>query len=488
MARQSGSRCSIENVSWAKGVRHSLLTLVLWLALGASAAFAQPARFTGFFGGGYGHPGAFTYTQIELEQREQALRGKIYQPSNRTDTPAIEKLEIIGNRINFRAGDLVFNLWRTQTGLQGTVRTPATETLPAYFAIRPGSPPAGLLRRFEGTYNLPDGRLITLSRNNDGGGFWYVELPSGRTGFLFNLSETEFLAGPCLYCAGPEYLRVRFNPGAGNSLVSRVSLRIAGKQFIGERTRTYREQQVNFAAKDGKRLAGSLFLPAGQPRHPAVVLVHGSGGQTRNGYFGHIRFMAEAYARSGVAALAYDKRGTGESAGNYDTAGFATLADDAAAALRYLATRKDIRHDRLGLSGASQAGWLVPMAATRFGDAKTLQIRVGSAPMGVEESERRRLVRQMQADGFTAQDIATALHVRTLMDSYARSSRGWEKLTAAAEPVKNEYWMQKYIGGLPPKDSADWRWLREAFSYDVRGDFERYQGGGGKSCTAAAMR
>jgi hypothetical protein len=206
------------------------------------------------------------------------------------------------------------------------------------------------------------------------------------------------------------------------------------------------------------------------------VLVHGSGAQTRNGFYGHIRYMAEAYARAGIAALAYDKRGTGESQGQYDTAGFATLADDAAAALRYLRARNDIDGDRLGLSGVSQAGWLSAMAATRFPRVKIVQIRSASAPMGVEESERSRLTRQMHADGFGEAEITKAMQIRTMMDAYAKSERGWDALAAAAEPVKNSFWMKRYIGGLPDKDSSDWPWLREAFAYDVRGDFAAYGG------------
>ena len=459
----------------AQPARVKSLAAILLLAFAPlSAAAAQPA-VEGLYGGGFGPPGEFIYTQIELERTGQWLTGQIHQPYHRTDSPAIKQLSISGNRVAFVADGHRFDLERDPTGFHGLVRTPAGQAIPAWFAIRPGSPPTELLKRYEGTFDLGGGRLLTLSRNNDSGGFWYLELPSGRTGFAFNLSNTEFIAGPCLYCAGPEYLRLRFNSGRGTAPVPRVSVRIGGEQRIAPRLAGYREQPVTFSAKDGVRLAGSLFVPDGGTRHPGVVLVHGSGGQTRNGYYGHIRFLAEAYARRGIAALAYDKRGTGLSKGNYDTAGLATLADDAAAALRYLARRRDIRPDRLALSGASQAGWIVPMAASRFPGVRILQIRVGSAPMGVEESERRRLERQMRADGFGAADIARAMRIRVMMDEFARSGRGWDELAAAAEPVKDEYWM-RYIGSLPPKDSPDWAWLREAFTYDVRSDFAGYRG------------
>lgn len=444
----------------------------------AAAAPAQPPSppLPGFYGGGFGEPGDFAYTQIELEEQGQGLTGRIYQPYQRADTPPIERLERRGQRLRFEAAGLGFELHRTATGYEGQVRTAEGEVRPAWFALRPGSPPPALLATVEGTYDLGDGRLLGLSRNNDSGGFWYLELPSGRTGFLFNLSDTEFVAGPCLYCAGPEYLRLRFVPAADGGPVRQVEVRIDGVERIAPRSAALREEAVTFLSADGTRLAGTLFLPARGRRHPAIAMVHGSGAQTRNGFFGQIRFLAEAYARRGIAVLAYDKRGTGGSAGDWQQAGLATLADDAAAALRFLAARRDIRRTRLGLSGASQAGWIVPMAASRFPSVRLLQIRMGSAPIGVEESERGRLVRQMTADGDPPAEIARALRIRTMMDDYARTGEGWEALAAAAAPVADTFWMRHHIGGLPARDHGDWAWLREAFGYDVAADFARYRG------------
>jgi hypothetical protein len=53
-------------------------------------------------------------------------------------------------------------------------------------------------------------------------------------------------------------------------------------------------------------LQGTLCLPRGRGRRPAVVLVHGSGPETR---WGTDRYIADRMARSGIAALVYDKTG-----------------------------------------------------------------------------------------------------------------------------------------------------------------------------------
>ena len=62
---------------------------------------------------------------------------------------------------------------------------------------------------------------------------------------------------------------------------------------------------VNFTTRNGMRLAADAW---GDPSHRAVVLVHG-GGQTRHSWGG----TAEALAREGWYAVAYDQRGHGSS-------------------------------------------------------------------------------------------------------------------------------------------------------------------------------
>jgi alpha-beta hydrolase superfamily lysophospholipase len=451
----------------------------LLLAALLSIAAAQPAP-TGtvrpvVYSGGYGPPGAFTVTIIDLVEGQGSASGKIRQPDDRTDEPPMRNVVLSDGGLAFDAADLHFDLRRTEHGFAGTVRDGAGARRDAAFVRRPGAVDPGILETYEGSYSLGGSRILTLSRNNAGSGFWYLDLPSGRTGFLFNLSEREFTAGPCLYCAGPEYLRLGFAPSSGGAARS-VTVTVGGRTIEARRAEGYREVEVNFTGRDGTRLAGSLFVPDRAGRLPAVVMAHGSGAQTRNGYYGHIRFLAEAFARRGIAVLAFDKRGTGRSQGDWERAGFATLADDVAAAVAYLRTRPDVRPDRIGLTGLSQAGWIMPMAATRAGGIRFIQHFSAASPMGVREQERRRLILQMEAERFPQAEIDAAARIRDMMDHYAATGENWEALERAAAPVANGRWMRQFIGGLPAPDAPDWPWLREAFGYDTRPDFARFAG------------
>ena len=128
---------------------------------------------------------------------------------------------------------------------------------------------------------------------------------------------------------------------------------------------TARVQPVEFVSQ-GVTLSGTLWLPDGPGPHPAVVVVHGSGRQTR----GSARGVARHFNSLGVAVLGYDKRGVGESGGVYvgrengSAQNLTLLARDAAAGIDILRTHSEIDRHQIGLWGVSQAGWIVPMAAT----------------------------------------------------------------------------------------------------------------------------
>ena len=129
---------------------------------------------------------------------------------------------------------------------------------------------------------------------------------------------------------------------------------------VAERVELWREEQVSFDGP-GAILSGSLYTPTSQGPHPALVFVHGSGPQIGLDNWP----MADRFARAGIACLSFDKRGTGNSTGDWQQADFDLLADDVVAAVDALRRRPDIRPDQIGLWGVSQAGWVIPVAANK---------------------------------------------------------------------------------------------------------------------------
>jgi pimeloyl-ACP methyl ester carboxylesterase len=126
---------------------------------------------------------------------------------------------------------------------------------------------------------------------------------------------------------------------------------------------THREVAVHFTCEE-TALAGTLYLPNGSGRPPAVVWVHGSGEQPRLNYGPVVAPLVE----DGVAVFSYDKRGVGESEGACCTSPgeYDLVAADADGAVNAVRSHPEIDPNKVGLYGASEAGWVVPLADSRL--------------------------------------------------------------------------------------------------------------------------
>lgn len=127
----------------------------------------------------------------------------------------------------------------------------------------------------------------------------------------------------------------------------------------------YDEVEVTFPSGD-VTLAGTLTLPSGDERVPALVLITGSGPQDRNEEIvGHKPFLviADHLTRAGFAVLRVDDRGVGGSTGSDALATYDDLLGDVLAAVAVVRDHPRVDPDRVGLLGHSQGGYLAPPAA-----------------------------------------------------------------------------------------------------------------------------
>lgn len=132
----------------------------------------------------------------------------------------------------------------------------------------------------------------------------------------------------------------------------------------------YSRETVSFSGgAAGVVLAGELTMPLDKKPQQAVILVSGSGGQDRNSELGadinHRPFLvlSDFLTRQGIAVLRYDDRGIAQSTGDYHSATTADFASDAAAALGYLRSRKEIKKASCGIVGHSEGGLIAAMVA-----------------------------------------------------------------------------------------------------------------------------
>ena len=170
--------------------------------------------------------------------------------------------------------------------------------------------------------------------------------------------------------------------------------------------RGYREEEVEFANGDVK-LSGTLMVPTKSGKHPAVVITHGSMPNERTAY----RSVGRNFAEAGIAALIYDKRGSGRSTGNTRAASMEDLADDAIAGVRMLKGRTDVDAIRIGVMGHSQGGWIAPLAAVRSRDVAFV-VATGVAAVTPAEQSIYHRAGVMRSLGMSDDEIEHASRLR----------------------------------------------------------------------------
>jgi uncharacterized protein len=232
-----------------------------------------------------------------------------------------------------------------------------------------------------------------------------------------------------------------------------------------------REEDVQFASGN-VNLAGTLVLPEGAGAHPAVVLFHGSGPQTRD------LFTAHWFAAQGVAALAYDKRGVGGSSGDFRAIPFMQLCDDGLAAIAYLKSRNEIDAKRIGVWGLSQGGWLGPLAASRSADVAFV---IAVSGPGVSPGEQMIVyyANELRGQGLTERDVREASALRRDIWSYMSSGNGYDKVRSELDQAHTKRWFRQAkaqqddsFGALPKPEELSKPvgrsliWFKQEMNYD----------------------
>jgi pimeloyl-ACP methyl ester carboxylesterase len=148
----------------------------------------------------------------------------------------------------------------------------------------------------------------------------------------------------------------------------------------------YDEEEVSYRnEKDNLKLAGTLTLPRGSGKYPAVLLITGSGSQDRNETIaGHHPFLvlADHLTRNGIAVLRVDDRGVGGTDMGSLSVTSENFAEDVLAGVNYLKQRKEIDPKMIGLIGHSEGGMIAPMVAARSKDVSFIVLLAGLGQRG----------------------------------------------------------------------------------------------------------
>ncbi|MGH9308989.1 MAG: alpha/beta hydrolase family protein [Vicinamibacterales bacterium] len=244
----------------------------------------------------------------------------------------------------------------------------------------------------------------------------------------------------------------RLDIAAGGLSVARQDL--AGVATRQQTLRNPTDVDVRIPAT-GFSLAGTLTMPPAQGRlkHPAIVLVQGSGAIDRDSAVAGIPIFAQLagqLAELGYAVLRYDKRGVGQSGGRTETVTLQDYAEDLIAAVKWLDKRDDINDRRISVAGHSEGASVAMLAGAREKRIASVVLMAGMGTTG------RELILEQQQHMLTAAKLDEAeragkIALQEKILEAAVAEKGWEELPPEVRRAVDTRWYRSLLTFDPAK-------------------------------------
>jgi uncharacterized protein len=209
---------------------------------------------------------------------------------------------------------------------------------------------------------------------------------------------------------------------------------------------------VRLPAIGDVELAGSLYLPRGDPPYRAVVLAGDHGPQDRTGG-GFLSRVADHLAGSGYAVLTCDRRGIPESGGDYATYTFRSAVEDLNSQVDYLVLRHDIDIESITILGYGEGAvvgqaaavenpyvsglvLMAPPAVPVFPDLARLQVEASLSSGEIQGAEAEAAMQRIESQLWfldqIEEDVVTVDRHRLFL-GWLRSFRAEDPLETASK-------------------------------------------------------
>ena len=206
-------------------------------------------------------------------------------------------------------------------------------------------------------------------------------------------------------------------------------------------------------------LKGTLTKPDTNTPCPVVIVTHTSNAGTRD--FGVYQHLTNLLPPLGIAVFLFDRRGSGDSTADFETATFFDLAADTQAAIDHLKLRSDIDPKHIGVWGMSQGGWIAPLAASTSAEVAFV---VAISAVGVSPAEQMNYSAEfeLREQGFPEEAIRQMLELRGLINEYFRGKVDRIMVQEKLDIFRDEAWFPfAYLEGDLPQDPTVEKWHQE---------------------------
>ena len=139
----------------------------------------------------------------------------------------------------------------------------------------------------------------------------------------------------------------------------------------------------------GVSIGATVSCPDSNKKHPAVVLIMGTGKTDRDGNEKNFKTdfyknLADMFTGAGFVSVRYDKRGTYETEGSYNTSGLSDLAEDAVSVIRFTKSLPYVDETKVIICGHSEGAMIATLIAAEEDTAGLLLL--GGAAVCMKEA------------------------------------------------------------------------------------------------------
>jgi pimeloyl-ACP methyl ester carboxylesterase len=160
--------------------------------------------------------------------------------------------------------------------------------------------------------------------------------------------------------------------------------------------------------------------------------------------------LAGALAKDGAVVLRYDKRGVGQSGGRTDSATLDDYADDAVAAVKWIAKRPDVDPRRIVVVGHSEGAAVALLAASREKQIDGVVSIAGPGVSGADlilQQQRHLLDRSSSSEA----DKQAKVDLQKKIQAAVLSGTGWEGIPAELRKQADIPWFRSFLAYDPAR-------------------------------------
>lgn len=202
-------------------------------------------------------------------------------------------------------------------------------------------------------------------------------------------------------------------------------------------------------------IAATLLIPFSADSAPGVVIVHGSGSSARDNPW--TTAYVEALVRRGIAVLYSDKRGSGESTGEWRQSSVSDLAADARAGIAFLRRQRGVDSVGVGIMAFSQGGYIAAMVAAETATtAFTVVVSGGTASLRHQIVDELILEAERREEPLSEEGVSRLQSLYGSLFTVARQHSGWGQYAEEVAGAKASGGPLAYALRTIPFDSTHW--------------------------------